>query len=70
MKALTFTLVAEPPERLALAHLCSRIENDWCGQETGLLDQLASLYGEAGFPTRHEEEHAGWIKRWRGEKGY
>jgi hypothetical protein len=30
----------------------------------------ASLYGEASLGTRHEEEHAGWIKRWRGEKGY
>ena len=37
---------AAPPERVALARLCSRIERDWCGQETGLLDQLASLYGE------------------------
>jgi galactokinase len=43
---------AEPPERLALARLCSRIENDWSGQETGLLDQLASLYGEAGRAVR------------------
>jgi galactokinase len=43
---------AEAPERLALARLCSRIENDWCGQETGLLDQLASLYGEAGRAVR------------------
>jgi galactokinase len=43
---------AEPPERLALARLCSRVENDWCGQETGLLDQLASLYGEAGRAVR------------------
>ncbi|MSQ07955.1 MAG: hypothetical protein EXR44_01430 [Dehalococcoidia bacterium] len=29
----------------------------------------ASLYGEAGLRTRHEAEHAGWIKRWRNEKG-
>ena len=26
-----------------LAKLCSRVENDWVGAETGLLDQLASL---------------------------
>jgi hypothetical protein len=29
----------------------------------------ASLYGEAGLRSTHEAEHAGWIKRWRGEKG-
>jgi galactokinase len=33
--------------RLELAELCSRIENDWVGAQTGLLDQLASLYGVA-----------------------
>jgi galactokinase len=29
-----------------LARLCSRIENDWVGAQTGLLDQIASLVGE------------------------
>lgn len=29
-----------------------------------------SLYGEAGLASSHEGEHAGWIRRWRGEKGY
>jgi uncharacterized damage-inducible protein DinB len=30
----------------------------------------ASLYGGAGLVRGgHDEEHAGWIKRWRGEKG-
>ena len=29
----------------------------------------ASLYGEAGLRSSHEAEHAGWIKRWRGERG-
>jgi galactokinase len=33
-------------ERLELARLCSRVENQWLGAHTGLLDQLASLYGE------------------------
>ncbi|MGO9974889.1 MAG: galactokinase [Solirubrobacteraceae bacterium] len=37
----------EPPDRVDLARLCSRIENDWVGAHTGLLDQLASLFGEA-----------------------
>jgi galactokinase len=36
---------AEPEDRRELAKLCSRVENDWVGAETGLLDQLASLYG-------------------------
>jgi uncharacterized damage-inducible protein DinB len=29
----------------------------------------ASLYGEAGLRSSHEAAHAGWIKRWREEKG-
>ncbi len=37
---------ASAPEKMQLAQLCSRIENDWVGAETGLLDQLASLFGE------------------------
>ena len=28
-----------------------------------------SLYGEAGLHSKHEGEHAGWIRRWREEKG-
>ena len=27
------------------AELCARVENDWVGAQTGMLDQLASLYG-------------------------
>jgi galactokinase len=34
--------------RYDLARLCSRIENEWTGAHTGLLDQLASLFGESG----------------------
>jgi galactokinase len=44
--ALCAAAGAEPPGRVELARLCSRIERDWCGAETGLLDQLASLCGE------------------------
>lgn len=29
----------------------------------------ASLYGEAGLRSQHESEHAGWIERWRKERG-
>ena len=28
-----------------------------------------SRYGEAGLRSTHEGAHAGWIRRWRGEKG-
>ncbi len=38
---------AEHVERTHLAQLCSRVEADWAGAQTGLLDQLASLYGQA-----------------------
>jgi uncharacterized damage-inducible protein DinB len=43
-----------------------------------LLDAIASatergldpsLYGEAGLRSGHEAEHAGWITRWRTERG-
>ncbi|MEO6857881.1 MAG: galactokinase family protein, partial [Solirubrobacteraceae bacterium] len=37
---------APTPDRLELAVLCSRIENEWVGAQTGLLDQIASLFGE------------------------
>ena len=42
----------EAPGKLELARLCSRVENDWVGQRTGLLDQMASLHGEAGHALR------------------
>ena len=28
-----------------------------------------SLYGEAGLVSSHASQHAGWIQRWRGERG-
>ena len=28
-----------------------------------------SLYGEAGLHSLHERQHAGWIERWRRERG-
>ena len=50
--ALALALIAlcgaEQPDRVTLARLCSRVENDWVGARTGLLDQLASLGGEPG----------------------
>jgi galactokinase len=44
--ALLAVTGASPPDRIELAKLCSRIENDWVGARTGLLDQLSSLCGE------------------------
>jgi hypothetical protein len=29
-----------------------------------------SRYGDAGLRSDHEAEHTGWIKRWRGERGF
>jgi galactokinase len=39
-------------DRLALARLCSRVENDWVGANTGLLDQTAALLGREGQALR------------------
>jgi galactokinase len=50
--ALCAVAGADVPERVALARLCSRIENEWCGAQTGLLDQLASLCGEEAHAVR------------------
>lgn len=41
-----------PPRPVRLARLCSRVESKWAGQDTGLLDQLASLLGEKGRALR------------------
>jgi galactokinase len=43
---------AEPPPPVELARLCSRIENEYAGAATGLLDQLASLLGQQGRAIR------------------
>jgi galactokinase len=39
-------------DRLELARLCSRVENEWVGAQTGLLDQIASLFGAEGAALR------------------
>lgn len=39
---------AAPPSTIELARLGQRIEHDWVGAQTGLLDQLASLSGAEG----------------------
>ena len=38
---------APAPHSTELAKLCSRVENDWVGARSGLLDQLAALYGQS-----------------------
>jgi galactokinase len=52
--ALAILTLSEHPvgDRLELARLCSRVENDWVGARTGLLDQIASLYGEEDCAVR------------------
>jgi galactokinase len=55
--ALSLALLAvageqEPADRRDLARLCSRVENDWVGAQTGLLDQFASLLGKPGHAIR------------------
>ena len=54
--ALALALLAHSghpePDRRELARLCSRVENDWVGAQTGLLDQLASLFGSEGHAVR------------------
>ena len=39
-------------DRIALARICSRIESEWVGAQTGLLDQLASLLSSSGDALR------------------
>jgi galactokinase len=50
--ALTELSGCPAPNRTELAQLCSRIENVWVGTQSGLLDQLASLYGQADHVLR------------------
>ena len=57
--------------RLDMARLCARVENDWVGAHTGLLDQLASLYGAPDtalcidFRTLHVEPVPLMLDDWR-----
>ncbi len=43
---------APPDDRRELAKLCSRVENDWVGAQTGLLDQFAALLSQPGHALR------------------
>jgi galactokinase len=51
--ALALALLGrEPEDPKQLAKLCSKVENEWVGAETGLLDQLASLLSRPGHALR------------------
>jgi galactokinase len=50
LRALTGA--GEPGDRRDVARLCSRVEHDWVGAQTGLLDQMAALFGRAGHALR------------------
>jgi galactokinase len=50
--ALCLALGGPPADPVELARLCSRVENDWTGAQTGLLDQLAVLCSSAGHAIR------------------
>jgi galactokinase len=54
--ALALALLAHSglpePDRRDLARICSRVENNWVGAQTGLLDQLAALYGRPDHALR------------------
>ncbi len=50
--ALLELVEARRPNAIELAQICSRVENDWVGARTGLLDQIASLCGERDHAMR------------------
>jgi hypothetical protein len=63
--------------RLSMSAAQARWEFETSGRK--LLDAIASAppaaldpsrYGSAGLRTDHVADHAGWIARWRGEKGF
>jgi galactokinase len=45
-------LAGEEANRLELAHLSARVENEWVGAQTGLLDHLAALFSREGSALR------------------
>ena len=64
-------LAGEPsrPTGASWRKLCSRVENDWVGAETGLLDQLASLLGERRARAADRLPHARASSRSRSTLG-
>jgi galactokinase len=58
--ALNAVVGHDPPPPTELAKLCQRIENEYTGVETGLLDQLASILGEEGRAVRLDMRTLEW----------
>ena len=48
------------PDRLALAQVCARVERDWAGTRSGLLDPLACLFAQAGAALRIDFRTLEW----------
>jgi uncharacterized damage-inducible protein DinB len=75
-QAETYNAIAYPARRaLSLA----QVRWELATSRARLVDAIAaatprgldpSLYSETGLRSTHESEHAGWIKRWRGERGF
>ena len=58
--ALGMALGAEAGTRVSLAELGQRIEHEYAGAETGLLDQLAILLGRPGHAVRIDFREPSW----------
>lgn len=58
--ALCAAAGANPPPPVELARLCSRVESEHAGADTGLLDQLACLLGEEGRAVRLDMRALDW----------
>ena len=75
-QAEAYNAIAYPARRdLPLAQVRWELATSWAR----LVDAIAtatprgldsSLYSETSLRSTHEAEHAGWIKRWRGERGF
>jgi galactokinase len=58
--ALALALGAPADDPAALARLSQRVEHDWAGARTGLLDQLAILLGSEGHAVRIDFRSLEW----------
>jgi len=68
--ALCLALIEDDDvDRVELAKLCSRVENDHVGARTGLLDQLAVLCGKEGHALRIDFRPPGFAPRANTRKG-
>jgi galactokinase len=58
--AVALALGASPDDPVALARLGQRVENEYAGADTGLLDQLAILLGHPGQAVRIDFRDLSW----------